>query len=262
MKSVFNAKKKSFILLCVSVFAALIVTIGMFTHSKVANADSGLAPGTLVAQDNPSTVIKDTICVKRWEECTFSLYYLGAYDDVFIAEVHTAMIPTSSGTITFTSSNQLMSSYSVSSTISASVTLELGITKSISIEGFMKQASSKATSSLTATYAETVGISETSSIGYSASFDVGTAENPLNYVYGNILMINHAYKFKLVVHKQHRAKHRKSALHKWGAYQIETESTTERVFYALNGNNAVFYQKIGLIGTQQQYSNIIHNVGK
>lgn len=76
MKSVFNAKKKSFILLCVSVFAALIVTIGMFTHSKVANADSGLAPGTLVAQDNPSTVIKDTICVKRWEECTFSLYYL------------------------------------------------------------------------------------------------------------------------------------------------------------------------------------------
>lgn len=261
MKLVFKSKQKIAVLTA-GVLAALAVGIGLTISPKSAKADTTIPVGTLVAQDVQSTVLKDTHYVKRWQECTFSLYYMGDCDDVFISEIHTPLKPTSPGTLEFSASTQLITSYSVTETISASVTLELGITKGISLEGFMKQASAKATSTITASYAATVGMSETNNIAYSAKYNIGDADNPVNKIYGNLLMINHAYKFKLVTYKQQHAKHRKKLTDSWSDYEIESAETQETYFYTLNGSNGFFYQMIGLIGTEQEYSNIINNVGK
>lgn len=264
LKSIFRQNRvKSAVMAFVAILSLIVILFSYIFPVQNGSAEEKLSVGTLVAQDTQAVCIKDTICVKRWHEYTFSIYYMGEYNDVFIKELHTPMIPTVAMEITFSATTQSELYYSVAETFSASVSEELSITSGISLEGFMSNASSKATSALAVSYAETLSKSETNIAAYSTKINVDGINTPLNCVYGDLLLINNAYKYKLVVYKQQHAKHRKSALHKWGEYQIESTETNEFYFYSLNNNiQSVFYHRVGLIGTIEEYSDIINNVGK
>lgn len=263
MKTDFKLRQKKFALLLLSLLASLIVGLGFIFSPQPTYAAEGLKAGTLVAQDSKAVVIKDTICVKRWEECKFSLYYMGDFEDVFVAEIHNPVTPISTGDLTFSASKQIITSYSVSSSVSKTVTEEMEINSKISVEEFMVGASGKAISSSTAAYAAAVGLSNTDKISFDYVIHIDGEKNPLNKVYGDLLMINYASKYKLAIYKEVRAKHRSSALSKWGAYQVESTQNFVYDFYAFNTRQGgYFYQMIGMIGTKQDYSNVIHNAGK
>ena len=77
-------------------------------------------------------------------------------------------------------------------------------------------------------------------------------------------MLLKAHKLKLKVRKFVIAKHRKSAIDKWGAYVTEYEDPIQiynfySSYYTTNGG---FIRKIGDLGTRAEYEKLISNEGK
>lgn len=264
MNKVLKLSRKKIAILISSLIASLIIGLSFCFSSQTSFAATALEPNTLVAEDTIATVLKDSTCVKRWQECTFKLYYLGDYEDICINEIHTAIIPTDIGIkITFSESNQITSSYSVSKTVSQTVTSEMNINGGINLENFLFNAGKKATNSVTVSYAETIGNSNTQVVTNAINIEIDGVINPANMVYGNLLMIDHACRYKLTVHKQQHAKKRSSAFAKWDPYEIEEQEDSEFYFFALNQRRkGIFYQKTGRIGSREEYANIVYNVGK
>ena len=243
MKTDFKLRQKKFALLLLSLLASLIVCSGLVFIPKPCAAD-----------EQKAVVIKNTICVKRWQECKFSLFYIGDYEEICIAEINSPVVPTSTGTLTLYKPERITASYLLSTSVSETVTKEMEINCKISVEEFLTMSGIKTTPSSTADFE--------AAVKGCPDFVIHVEESSVNKVCGNLIMLSNASKYKLVVYKEVRAKHRSSALSKWGAYKVESAKTCEYCFYDYNsGQNGFFYQKTGAFDIEQ-YSEITYNIGK
>lgn len=243
MKTSFKLRQKKFALLLLSLLASLIVGIGFIFIPK---------PCAAVGQN--AVVIKNTICVKRWQECKFNLVYMGDCEEVCIAEITSPVVPTSTGTLTYYKPERITASCLLSTSVSQTVTKEMEINCKISVEEFLSKSGIRTTPSSRADFE--------AAVKRCSDLVIHVDESCVNKVCGNLLMLSNASKYKLVVYKEVRAKHRSSALSKWGEYKVESAKTSEYCFYDYDsGQNGFFYQKTGAFD-MEQYSEITYNIGK
>lgn len=264
-------KKKIAAITLAAVVAIVPVMSGIFASVDAHADESALSIGDIVAFDERGYVCKDTICVKRWHKYYFTLYYMGTYDNVFVTPVREAKFITSYYTYTLDVQDMQLTSYNLTTQVSEEVTEEFSIQSKINFPEFLDNA--KAHIKVDQSYKQSSAVSVTESITYTVSrlvqekYDIkviGDEKSPFNHYYGDMLMMARANKFKLTVSKKQEAKHRKSALHKWGAYQEEMSWPEKQyVFYSSYYNSSAnFYRMIGDLGTHDEYINLITNEGK
>ncbi len=263
--------KKKIAALFLAAVSVIVPAMSFCIASNNAHAatEGNLSIGDKIAQDTRATVIKNTICVKRWHEYVFTLYYLGTFDNVFVAEVRMPKFITSYYEYSYTKEIQKISSYNLTTTLSDKITAELEIEGEIGLSGFLNNAKSFVNVSSSNKIESAVTVSET--ITYTESviteekifLKVDGVNSPYNHYYGDMLMMARANKFRLHVYKQQHAKYRKSALHKWSEYQIEETWDQDYIFYASYYNSSAnFYRLTGDLGNHDQYLNLISNAGK
>lgn len=255
-------------MLAVTAVVVPALTFGITTN-KV-KAASAIPPiGMLASEKKDAWVIKDTNYVKRWHEYNISVYYMGAYEDVFVNCVHETINPTSPQRIDFTEQNQLYKEYSLAETTSKEIETKerWHLSKSANVYDYLSNISNYLTEDYKKYYSkaivESIEISNYTAPTYERHFDVGSAAYPLNEYYGDVLMLVKAYKFKIVVHQQQHAKTRKSITGKWSDYITEEEWDNEYIMYSTYYNpDGNYIRKIGSLGTYDEYHALINNEGK
>lgn len=266
----FNLKSKNFgkklaaILLAAT---AVIVPALSFGLTNKSYAETNLPPvGTKVAEKTEAWVIKESPCVKRWHEYTITVYYEGTYDDVFINQVHQSRCPDGYFKYIYETKNQIYDEYSLVKTTSQLIENNWRL----NVGGKANTFFGSLNANITAEYKEQYGTTIVEGVKYSTYtatteyFEVEYGDkNPANHFYGDLLMLLKANKFRVEVHQQQHAKKRKTQASKWSDYNVEEKWDDEYIIYSPYYDTAAcYYRKIGLLGTREQYEEIISNKNK
>ncbi len=265
--------KKKMAALALAAVATVVPVTSCLLVSNNAHAETvgGLSIGDKVAEYEDKTVVKDTICVKRWHEYTYTLYYEGTYDNIFVMPLIEPRFVTSYLSYHYSSSNMITNTYNLTSSLTDKVSQEVDFRNELETNFSNFLGTAKEYVSVSNSYKRETALSVTESISYTHTkvieegYDliVDNVKAPYNHYYGDMLMMTRANKFRLHVYKMVDAKYRKSALHKWSAYQIEEEFNYDYIFYTSYYNtSANFYRLTGDLGTYDDYIKLISNEGK
>lgn len=265
----FNLKSKNFgkklaaILLAATAVIVPVISL-CFANNSYAETNQWDV-GAKVAYKKVDEVVKDTICVKRWHLYTFTLYYLGTYEHVYMGEIQDPIYVNNKATVNFGQMEQNIVSYSVSETVSNTSKESLKVISSEKVGEFLGKVELSVTEEKYYSLTQSVSQSKTEQISKSVSiYADGSVDAPINCYYVHWLMLSRANKFKLVVTEKQQAKTRKSALHNWSGYKTEIEEVKSEYFfyssYLPNGES--YYQKIGSVSDTTEIEILKQNIGK
>lgn len=270
----FNLKSKNFgkklaaILLAATAVTVPALSFGFANKSYAETED--LKVGDVISAKEEAWVVKETTCVKRWQEYSFKVYYEGVKNQVYVAEVHQTFQPMSYTEKTFITTNQIIDSYSLTTSVTEKVKYDLKAVSSTKFNDFFTNLTSNIKVEAGVSYEKQV--SSIKSITHTElkieteelflKVD-GSKENPFGYYYGDLLMMHKAHKYKVEVYEKQTAKHRSLGLAKWGPYKDEIIGTYTYDFYSsYYDDSANYYRKHGLLGDFEQYDKLITNYGK
>ncbi len=267
-----NSKSKNFGKKLVAILlSAVAVTVPALTFGLTSNkvkAATAIPPiGMEVSRKEDAWVIKDTTCVKRWHEYKISVYYMGAYENIFVNCLHKPVNVTSPKKIEFKREEQLYTEYSLAETTTTDIENHWHLTKGGDIYNYLSHISDYLTEDYTKYFSksivESIERSNYTALRYGHEFNVGTAGYPINEYYGDVLTLVKAYKFKIVVHQQQHAKTRSSALSEWSAYKLEEVWDNEYIVYSTYYNpDGNYVRRFGSLGTYDEYQALINNENK
>ena len=269
-----NSKSKNFgkklaaILLAAT---AIIVPAISFGFANVSLAETeDLRVGDIISEKKEAWVVKETICVKRWQEYSFKLTYEGVKRNVFVCEVHPFCLMKGGSEIVFESEKQTVDSYSLTETVTSTVSIDLKAISSAKFTDFFgnltgnikkeEGISYEKQISTARTISHTTKIVERERVTYKPN---GSEASPYEKYYVDALMMLKAHKFKLEVYEKQCAKNRSSGLAKWGDYVDEKKGTyTYYIYSSYYDTPSNYYRNIGCIGTEEDYEKLITNYGK
>lgn len=267
-----NFKRKNFgkklaaILLAASAAVVPVLTFSI-TSIKVKAATAIPPIGIKVSTKEDAWVIKDTNRVKRWHEYNIEVYYMGAYEDIFVNCLHKSINVTSPQKIKFTKDDQIYTDYSLVDTATKDIEKHWHLSRSANVYDYLSHISDNLNEDYTKYYSksvvESIEKSNYTAQIYEQEFDVGSAGYPINEYYGDVLMLVKAYKFKIVVHQQQHAKFRSSSVSKWSEYKPEEVWDNEYIVYSTYYNpDGNYVRRVGALGTYDEYQALINNEGK